>query len=164
MYFGFCFYLCLCFLKMETRRNMPQGRLMTVGVLSSEAPLRSEGAGIRGKPSKWAQKGRNKSWKRWPHLTESKEQSSHQPSATLLQFGPSLCNPSLTVYVGDVHSAFTFINWFDPHNPGEETRAGLCRLLLPKKKNRNSACKLEWASQDLTPTLLTPSISFHCCM
>ena len=27
VYFGFCFYFCLCLLKMETRRNMPQGWL-----------------------------------------------------------------------------------------------------------------------------------------
>lgn len=64
-----------------------------------------------------------------------------QPSATLLQSGPGLCNHSLTMYVGDVPNTFTFINSFDPPNSGEESGAGRGRLLLPKEKSRRSACK-----------------------
>lgn len=120
-----------------------------------------KGPGLGGNPANELRKAGTKAERDDLTSQSQRNKAPTQPSATLLQFGPSLCNHSLTVYVGDVHSAFTFINSFDPPSSGEEIRAGLCRLLLPKEKNRNSACKWQWASQDLTPILLTTLISFH---
>lgn len=78
----------------------------------------------------------------------------------LLQLGPGLCNHSLTVYVGDVHSAFTFINSFDPHNSGEETGAGLCPL--GEKQKLSLQATVTQPGRD-TLFSLTPLVRFHCC-
>lgn len=94
-----------------------------------------EGARIGGKLAMSSER-QDKSQKRWPHLTAPKEQSSHQSSARSPQFGTGLCNHGLTVYMGDMQSTFTFINSFNPHNSGEESRAGCSRLLLPREKNK----------------------------
>lgn len=101
-----------------------------------------KGPGLGGEPAnELREAGTKEMWKRWPHLTEPEGQSSPQPSATLLQFGPALCNHSLTIYVGDVQSSFTFINSFDPHNSGEDLVASFCQ------RRKTEA----WPSQDLTP-------------
>lgn len=124
--------------------------------------LGHKGPGL-GENQEWAQKGRNKSRKRWPHLTAPREQSFHQPSARSLQFGPGLCNHGFTVYMGDLQSTFMFINSFDPHNSGEESRAGHSGLLLPREENKNKLGLQEIVTQpefDIHP--FDPLNHFYC--
>lgn len=110
---------------METRINMPQGRLTAGWDCWEFCHLKlhsgQKGPGLGGNPANELRKAGTKAERDDLTSQSQRNKAPTQPSATLLQLGPGLCNHSLTVYVGDVHSAFTFINSFDPHNPGEET-------------------------------------------